>query len=170
MMRDAARWVDMPLLLNMEMPEEWTRRHREKAEALEKKEPPVRECSEMTIVEKDDKHLITIKLKKEAEERENNQKSKDHKMKALKTFLESQIGEDIDCLRKKVWDGKGTLKRDIRVTYQDTMQISLNIQIEVKRCTDHVSQASQSTGRRPKGNTRTLWIQSLKKILLKHIK
>ena len=64
------------------------------------------------------------------------QTTKDHKLKVLNMFLESQLEEDIQSLRNRFWDGKGTLKRNIHVMNQGTVRIDLTIQIEVKQWTE----------------------------------
>ena len=66
-------------------------------------------------------------------------------------FFKSQLEDDIKCLRKKYWDGKGTLKRNVHIMDQDTVRIDLTIQIEVKQWTESminwITQTAEDKGK-----------------------
>ena len=144
MMRDAIRRADIPLLMNMPEPEEWSRQQREKAEAqtnLQKQdqmeEKSEKEDSEISVEEKHDKHLLVIKVKNGAEKEEHLPKTKNTKLKALKMLLKSKLKDDIREIKKKHLDGKGTLSRNIHIMNKDTTRIDLTVQIEIMQWTRH---------------------------------
>ena len=68
-------------------------------------------------------------------------------------FLESQLEEDINCLRKKPLDGNSTLKRSIHIMHQDTVRLDLTIKIEVNHWTepmmDWISQSAEGNTAEP---------------------
>ena len=141
MMRAAVRRGDIKALMNMPDPDEWSRQQKEQAEA---QNSPVKKSrwrkqsrtKTQRCRPKNDKHLLVIRLKKDTEKKEDPSKTKSHKLKVLKMFFKSRPEDDIKCLRKKYWDGKGTLKRNVHIMDQDTVRIDFTIQIEVKQWTD----------------------------------